>query len=678
MFNKWILLVLLACFSACATGGEPPLSAPVEPRNFSLERRDGVWQVHHDSAYYRYFNEIHATYARLMSGITDPAELRRLIMERDLLVARRRREHLADPELVRSVIRATGKNMGANPTGQLFRMNDVDKIPSQSFTPRNPETFRYEPVNPGAGGSRGTDALTAIIQFDRQMKERGIKLIVVPVPNSAQVYAHLLHPDIFLEQVLWHPWAHMLVALLEHDVEVIDLLDLYKTYNGDNTVLNYIDHHWAQAGLEIVGEELAERVKRYSFDKSAYLDRSLFLKRQVTVNAPALIPYWDKIDVSYLAARMPFSPKYRRDQILYKGAPIDKAESHEDSPVLIMGDSFIPHAEETSSGIYAHFAYSTGILPAAYSRDAGAAAPPDFFKQYVAGKGKEPEVVIWQIYGSAMNEITNLNNWHVVSLPPPMAKSERSAEGNKAADPRAATSSSAQNFVSDQHLYLVSGEVIAVSAIPDAAKLDYPDALYAWHLRLDTAAGPDNPAGSTAVVYSRFMSGFVADASAVVKAGDRVRVYLEPWLGATRNTPQIATIQLVDDLGDFENEVFFAHARLQDSSPLPVALTHHPAFVDAETLVCELGAVSVLERLKLHARSIPSPSDIRLETSLDGIHWFSPGRIRLSPGPESTVLVTLDGPHPARLVRLRSRGISLMLQKTQPVELWGKNPASER
>src|SRR4030042_5071698 len=102
---------------------------------------------------------------------------------------------------------------------------------------------------------------------------------------------------------------------------------------------------------------------------------------------------------------MPYNRKYETVQITYKKQKIKPAGSFSGSPILLMGDSFVPHAEETSSGIYAHLAYHTGIIPAAYSQNAAAADPPEWYVRYGAGKGNEPKVVIWEMYGSAFEEM---------------------------------------------------------------------------------------------------------------------------------------------------------------------------------------------------------------------------------------------------------------------------------
>jgi len=549
-----IYLVIFASLLLWSCKAQPKSQLPWEDNeNYSLppqeeysleQKKEAYWQIHHDSDYYQYFNEIHKQYYEMIQETEDPEELRRLYMERDLKIAQKRQEFMADTDLVKKVVGGTASVQGTNPTGHLFRMNDVYRIPNQRFSPSDPANYQYEKVE-FSGMSKVADSMTAIIQFDRQLKERGISLIVVPVPNSSQLYAHRLDEGIKLEEVVWHPWAYMISGLLENDVEVLDLLDLYKTYSGDNTAVNYIDHHWGQAGLDIVGWELAQRLKRYHFDDYQYLNPRFLTKKPITVPTPALIPHWDDITVSYIKEHMPYSPVYERDQILYRGDHINERPSFEDTPVLIMGDSFIPHAAESSSGIYAHLAYYSGIVPAAFSQDAGAAEPPEFFRRYVAGKGREPKVVIWEIYGSAMGEITHLNDWRVVKITEP---------------PVSVFSEQKRTDITSEGTYWVRGEVVGVSQIPaNNDSMDYPDALYAYNLKVLDGGNSGLSAGDTLLVYSQYMKDFENIDENIVVQGDTGRFKLESWSSATQNVENIGTMQLIDDLEDYVSDIYFAH-----------------------------------------------------------------------------------------------------------------------
>ena len=545
-----LLIIFASVLPGCSTSGNKDSDEPLVAEVYSLERTDDeVWQIRKDSDYYRFFNEIHKTYDSIIRDTQDPEEKRRLFIERDLKIAKERLNYMADEKLVKKVVGGTELAFGTNATGHLFRLQDVSHVPRQQFTPSDPQHYEYEIIEP-AFSTKLCDAMTSIIQFDRQLKERGVQLIVVPVPNSSQVYAHQLSNGINLEDVVWHPWAYMIEKLLEYDVEVLDLLDLFKAYSGDNTVLNYIDHHWGQAGLDIVGRELGQRFERFDFDGSYYLDPQKFDVKRISVNMPNLIPYWDKLDEGYIRSKMNIGMKYDTVGITYEGSVIQPVSTFEQSPVLLMGDSFVPHLAESSSGIYAHLAYYTHILPYAISQNAGAAKPPAWYMRYIAGKGKEPKVVIWEIYGSAFNEVNNLNDWMVVKMPEP----DPSAI---AAEPAAKVKAAG---ASERNVSWISGEVVEVSSLPkveDAAT--YPDALYAYKVRVTDKQTSGLSNGETIVIYSQYLKEYEVIGQNIVSIGDTLSFFIEDWQKAEKATDKIGTMQLIDDLDDFESDVYYCY-----------------------------------------------------------------------------------------------------------------------
>ncbi len=652
-----VLVICIMSVAGCSTTPPPALA---EPETYSLERvGDAYWHVNHESEYYRYFNKVQATYHLLLQQAKDPAEQRRLYIERDLKIAEKRLQYMADTRLVKEVIGATKRVDGTNPTGHIFRLRDVEHVPRQDFTPSDPAHYTYKEIKPLLGYA-GSDAMTAIIEFDRQLKKRGVSLIVVPVPNASQLYAHKLSQGIRLEDVIWHPWAQMIAKLLQYDVEVIDLLDLYKTYSGDNTTINYVDHHWGQAGLDIVGWELGQRLKRFRFAERYYLDPASFRRVPITVNTPALIPHWDKLSMSYIASHMPYSPTYQRVSITYKNRKIEPVGSFEDSPVLLMGDSFIPHASDTSSGIYAHLAYYARIVPAAISQDAGAAEPPNWYRMYVAGKGKEPQVVIWEIYGSTFEGVTDQDAWKVVTMPAPAAASSDSTAGTAVTEP-VSESKNGLTVAPQRKLEWIGGEVTGVSRIPDVKKLDYPDALYAYHVKVTDKLSSGLEKGKTVVVYGQFMENFKIDKNAILKKGDQLDFYLEKWIPATRETAKIGTMQVVDDLEDYDSDVYFDHfhAALKTTRLAGLEKTYlEKDAVDKdgkplEALTFRLGKTRLVEsiRVKLRRRN-SEPVQFSVETSLDGKNWFSLYACRVAGGGDDEQVIAFDSDHPASYLRL--------------------------
>jgi hypothetical protein len=644
-------IVLLSCSTqarkAAVTSGAPAV-------DYTLERiGNEVWHINHDSEYYDHFNKVQQTYDLLINETKDPREVRRLYIERDLKIAQERLKYMADPKLVKSVIGGTESSMGANSSGHVFRKSDIFSVPRQYFTPSDPAKYVYKEIEP-TFGYKTTDALTAIIQFDRQLKKRGVDLIVVPVPNSSQVYAHRLDAGIKLEDAVWHPWSHMIVKLLEYDVEALDLLDLFKAYSGDNTVLNYIDHHWGKAGLDIVSEEIGQRFQRYLFDAKYYLDPSQLKTTPILVNMPNMIPYWDHVDEAYIRSKMHVDSQYPTVRITYKGNNIMPAASFEDSPVLLMGDSFIFHLADTSSGIYAHLALNTRIIPAQFSANAGAAKPPSWYKKNVAGKGKEPKVVIWIIYGSAFEEVNQQNDWSVTSIPDPV----NAAVAASPAKPTAVAGIDAA-VQPLRKLEWVAGEVVQVTKLPKLDALAYPDALYSYKVKVTDRLSSSLHNGEEVVVYGQFMADQKLLKKNVVKQGEKKYFYLEEWMSAANKTDKLGTMQLIDDLGDFDSAVYFSHyldakQGTELKKLVKTALTKGTGASPEQSLAFDLKDLRLLESMKLMLRRDGSgPVSFTIQTSIDGSDWFSMYQCSGGGGDDAEVFM-LPSAQPARFVRFTS------------------------
>lgn len=167
------------------------------------------------------------------------------------------------------------------------------------------ELARVLKLKKPAAGETGADApaveyqrekgrpFEAILQFDRDLKQLGIDLIVAFIPSKLSVY-----PDYPLRdprdgetgpQPLRAP-ADRLVSvavmrlmqqLLEHDVEVIDLHTAFRDYRrtrGDEPSLYYADDsHWLNLGARVAAAKIAERLARYPVVRDAMAKENPFV-----------------------------------------------------------------------------------------------------------------------------------------------------------------------------------------------------------------------------------------------------------------------------------------------------------------------------------------------------------------------------------------------------------------
>ncbi len=114
---------------------------------------------------------------------------------------------------------------------------------------------------------RHTDGVAqAIVRYRDQLKERGIELLLVPVPGKASVY-----PDRLTSRMAGRfpdfrsPTEDLMQALKRNGVESVDLFRLFREArreSGDATDL-YLAHdtHWTPAGARLAAEAIARRLR---------------------------------------------------------------------------------------------------------------------------------------------------------------------------------------------------------------------------------------------------------------------------------------------------------------------------------------------------------------------------------------------------------------------------------
>ncbi len=110
------------------------------------------------------------------------------------------------------------------------------------------------------------DPLPAILDFQTQLKEAGVELILMPVPAKAAIY-----PDRLLDAPAPKPGDpgvagaddEFLKSCVRHGVKVLDLAPVFQAARADETVPLYCrtDSHWSCRGCEVAAALLAKDIR---------------------------------------------------------------------------------------------------------------------------------------------------------------------------------------------------------------------------------------------------------------------------------------------------------------------------------------------------------------------------------------------------------------------------------
>jgi hypothetical protein len=140
-----------------------------------------------------------------------------------------------------------------------------------SFRDQDRQLLQLDTLDGLPDGQRPFDAF---LHFDRQLKAKGIDLIVVLIPDKTAIYPDYLVKDVPCDRLISIQVKHLMKKLSENDVEVVDLYTAYRDYrlkDGDKHHLYYDtgDTHWRNLGCQIAAEKIGERLKRYDFVQKA-------------------------------------------------------------------------------------------------------------------------------------------------------------------------------------------------------------------------------------------------------------------------------------------------------------------------------------------------------------------------------------------------------------------------
>jgi SGNH hydrolase-like domain, acetyltransferase AlgX len=168
------------------------------------------------------------------------------------------------------------------PWMQLFLLRTVRETGAKAIMGRDGWLFyrpdvRYavEPDRPNGGGSEGSwvqlaegtqqdSVVRAIVRFRDQLKERGIELLVMPVPGKPSVYPEMLRRSAGGKD-FYSPTVGFMQKLQRQGVEVVDLVTLFHRVRdaeqaGDPYYLAR-DTHWTPKGAELAAEAVAQRLR---------------------------------------------------------------------------------------------------------------------------------------------------------------------------------------------------------------------------------------------------------------------------------------------------------------------------------------------------------------------------------------------------------------------------------
>lgn len=254
---------------------------------------------------------------------------------------------------------------------------------------------------PKPGESTPREALAAVIAFRDALAARGIRLIVVPVPNKESVYPQWLSSAS-------EPPARIINLDTRAVFDVcatagIEVVDLFARYRESSRVPYYLmqDTHWSPHGIDAAARGVAERIGTRS--------DAPFQTRAATLDVHGDLVRM--IHSSIIESQL--TPEHiETTQVLETASP--------NATVLVLGDSFsriFQTDEPHDAGFVAHLARYLGQPVASLVNDGGAAT---LVRQELYRRPKllaNTKIVVWEFTERDLRLGTD--GWQIVPLPPP-------------------------------------------------------------------------------------------------------------------------------------------------------------------------------------------------------------------------------------------------------------------
>jgi hypothetical protein len=177
------------------------------------------------------------------------------------------------------------------------------------------------------------DPVPAIVDFNNQLKGRGIQLLLVPVPSKAEIYPEKILPEVAISGKDPTPSLQLFYDELgAKGVEVLVLARQFLAYRAkeEGAIFCKSDTHWTGIGCVLAAQAIAERIRAKLTEQPSKTD---YASNWINISIEG--------DLNGLCAD---SPTPGTENVRVRGVT-DKATGSRiapdsNSPVLLLGDSF--------------------------------------------------------------------------------------------------------------------------------------------------------------------------------------------------------------------------------------------------------------------------------------------------------------------------------------------------
>ncbi len=396
----------------------------------------------------------------------------------------------------------------AGKDGWLFYRPGVDSLVGQPFLDDQQLTLRQEgheiwekSVQP--------DPLEAIIHFNEQLSQRGIRLLVVPIPIKPSLHPEKLSERSYEGRPVNRSWNTFIENLEDSGVASVDVRPvLEQCLREDGAAFLTTDTHWLPEAMEKVAKKVSEQILSRGFLEKG--DSKLQLQKVLQTGEGDI----SKMLIFPQNTALFGEQEVELHQVLNEENEFWQPER--DSELLVLGDSFTNIYSATAlgwgfgAGFAEHLSYNLEQPVDLLARnDSGAYVTREMLAAELA-RGRDrlagKKVVVWQF---AERELA-LGNWKRIDL--------KLVEGAQS-----------DFFVVEAgNTIEVQGTISSISRSPRPGSVPYRDNLVTMHL-VDVQTNDNSEGDGQALVYGLGMKDNNLTSLSSLRPNDSVTLLLSSW-----------------------------------------------------------------------------------------------------------------------------------------------------
>jgi hypothetical protein len=209
------------------------------------------------------------------------------------------------------------------------------------------------------------DPVPAIVDFHRQLQDRGIELYVMPVPVRPVIYPEsVLGPEPFTEREtipnLHPPLQELLTALQASGVRTFDVTQIFlsqREHPKRGPVFYISDTHWSPYGISLAAKLLAAEIKEKPWFEAVSKNEY----RQGWTTRPHKGLIYRNYEKATGTVLEPDPVRLRRILLKTEEGVERFGLHHSQSPVILIGDSNTVRWSNLSSGLPHSLAFELGF-----------------------------------------------------------------------------------------------------------------------------------------------------------------------------------------------------------------------------------------------------------------------------------------------------------------------------